>query len=136
MILHNVVPARFLTIIAHLVITITIFFSREENVLSCIPDDFSEDEKNEKDKQLLVALSLSLACFVIELIGFLTGMSMFSHSMALLSIGAHLSAAVSLSFFVIEAWSCDVIWYVFAFCSALPAFLEIGVMCTVLQQRR
>ena len=42
-----------------------------------------EMKKNEFFR-LLVALSLSLACFVVELIGFLTGMSMFSNSLALI----------------------------------------------------
>ncbi|XP_036623913.1 transmembrane protein 107 isoform X3 [Trichosurus vulpecula] len=47
------------------------------------------------------------------------------------AIGLHCCAAVSLAFFVFESWECSTYWYIFAFCSVLPAFTEIIMFIAV-----
>ncbi|XP_038146154.1 transmembrane protein 107 like isoform X3 [Cyprinodon tularosa] len=113
----SLVPARFLTIIAHLVIVITIFWSRENNVKACLPLDFTQEEYETEDKKLLVALGVTLGLFAIELAGFFSGVSMFNSSQSLLSTGVHASASVALLFFLFEHWECDIYWWILAFCS-------------------
>ncbi|XP_066578556.1 transmembrane protein 107 isoform X3 [Amia ocellicauda] len=127
----SLVPARFLTLTAHLVIVITIFWSRENNVLACLPLDTTPEEYNSRDTELVVALSVTLGLFAIELAGFLSGVSMFNSSQGLLSTAAHASAAVSLLFFLFEQWNCSLYWWIFAFCSALPAFVEVVLFIAV-----
>ncbi|KAI3361056.1 hypothetical protein L3Q82_013257 [Scortum barcoo] len=78
----SLVPARFLTITAHLVIVITIFWSRENNVKACLPLDFTPEQFDNEDRKLVVALAVTLGLFAIELTGFFSGVSMFNCSQA------------------------------------------------------
>ncbi|XP_003966263.1 transmembrane protein 107 like isoform X2 [Takifugu rubripes] len=128
---NSLVPARFLTITAHLVIVITIFWSRENNVKACLPLDFTQEQYDSEDKKLVTALAITIGMFVIELAGFFTGVSMFNCTQGLLSLAVHCSASVSLSFFVFEKWECWTYWVVFAFCSVLPACVEILLLIAV-----
>ncbi|KAK3547866.1 hypothetical protein QTP86_031941, partial [Hemibagrus guttatus] len=82
--ISSLVPARFLTLIAHLVIVITIFWSRENNVKACLPLTYTVEEYNVEDIRLVVALSVTLGLFAIELAGFFSGASMFDNSQGLL----------------------------------------------------
>uniref|UniRef100_G3PE28 Transmembrane protein 107 n=1 Tax=Gasterosteus aculeatus aculeatus TaxID=481459 RepID=G3PE28_GASAC len=115
----SLVPARFLTIIAHLVIVITIFWSRDHNVKACLPLEFTQEQYDNEDRKLVVALAVTLGLFAIELVGFFSGVSMFNSSQGLLSTGAHASASVALLFFLFEQWECDVYWWILAFCSII-----------------
>ncbi|XP_041843583.1 transmembrane protein 107 like isoform X2 [Melanotaenia boesemani] len=128
---NSLVPARFLTILAHLVIVITIFWSRENNVKASLPLDFTKEQFDAEDRQLVVALAVTLGLFGIELAGFFSGVSMFNCSQGLLSLAVHCSASVSLSFFVFEKWECWTYWVIFGTCSVLPAFVEILLFIAV-----
>ncbi|XP_056900258.1 transmembrane protein 107-like isoform X1 [Takifugu flavidus] len=128
---NSLVPARFLTITAHLVIVITIFWSRENNVKACLPLDFTREQYDSEDKKLVTALAITIGMFVIELAGFFTGVSMFNCTQGLLSIGAHASASVALVFFLFEHWECGIYWWIFVFCSVLPACVEILLLIAV-----
>ncbi|XP_012692776.1 transmembrane protein 107 isoform X3 [Clupea harengus] len=130
-VISSLVPARFLTLIAHLVIVITIFWSRENNVRASLPLQFTEEEYNEVDTRLVIALSVTLGLFFIELAGFFSGVSMFNSSQGLLSTGCHASASVSLLFFLFEQWTCDIYWWIFAFCSVIPALVELILFIAV-----
>ncbi|XP_055020035.1 transmembrane protein 107 isoform X1 [Boleophthalmus pectinirostris] len=128
---HSLVPARFLTITAHLVIVITIFWSRDNNVKACLPLEYTQEQYEEADKRLVVGLAVTLGLFAIELAGFFSGVSMFNCSQGLLSLAVHCSASVSLSFFVFEKWECWTYWVIFACCSVLPACVEIALFIAV-----
>ncbi|XP_029360693.1 transmembrane protein 107 like isoform X1 [Echeneis naucrates] len=127
----SLVPARFLTIIAHLVIVITIFWSRENNVKASLPLEFTQEEYDYEDRRLVVALAVTLGLFAVELAGFFSGVSMFNSSQGLLSTGVHASASVALLFFLFEQWGCDNYWGILAICSVLPAFVEILLFIAV-----
>ncbi|XP_022065014.1 transmembrane protein 107 like isoform X2 [Acanthochromis polyacanthus] len=128
---NSLVPARFLTITAHLVIVITIFWSRENNVKACLPLDYTQEQYDNEDKKLVVALAVTLGLFAVELAGFFSGASMFNCSQGLLSTGVHASASVALLFFLFEQWECDIYWWIFALCSVLPAFVEVLLFIAV-----
>ncbi|KAM4601518.1 transmembrane protein 107-like isoform 2-T2 [Polymixia lowei] len=130
-IVSSLVPARFLTITAHLVIVITIFWSRENNVKASLPLDFTQEQYDDEDTKLVVALAVTLGLFSVELVGFFTGVSMFNCSQGLLSLVVHCTAAVSLSFYVFQKWECWTYWVIFAFCSVLPAFVELLLLIAV-----
>ncbi|XP_043972710.1 transmembrane protein 107 like isoform X2 [Gambusia affinis] len=127
----SLVPARFLTLIAHLVIVITIFWSREYNVKACLPLDFTQEQYDTEDKKLVVGLAVTLGLFAIELTGFFSGVSMFNSSQSLLSTGVHASGSVALLFFLFEQWNCDIYWWILAICSVVPAFVEILLFIAV-----
>ncbi|XP_014661809.1 PREDICTED: transmembrane protein 107-like [Priapulus caudatus] len=128
----GIVPARFLTLIAHLVITWIIFWSRGDNILACLPQSYSQDEYNRKDMQLVVGLSVSLGLIAVELVGFFTGISMFMPTVALVSIASHASGSIALAYFIFDVWDCDLYWWVFSFCSCTPALLEISTAFAVI----
>ncbi|XP_044856045.1 transmembrane protein 107 isoform X2 [Mauremys mutica] len=132
----GLVPARFLTLTAHLVIVITIFWSRDKNVLASLPLQYSPQQYQRQDLELVVALAVTLGLFAVELAGFLAGVSMFNKTQSLLSLAAHCSASVSLSFFVVERWESATYWYILAFCSALPAAFEILLFVSVFGFKR
>uniref|UniRef100_A0A8C7M4Q7 Transmembrane protein 107 n=1 Tax=Oncorhynchus mykiss TaxID=8022 RepID=A0A8C7M4Q7_ONCMY len=109
----SLVPARFLTLTAHLVIVILV------TVIVLI------------GPQLVVALPVTMGLFAIELAGFFSGVSMFNCTQGLLSTAAHASASVALLFFLFEQWACEIYWWILAFCSVLPAFVEILLFIAV-----
>ncbi|XP_012721128.1 transmembrane protein 107 isoform X2 [Fundulus heteroclitus] len=127
----SLVPARFLTIMAHLVIVITVFWSRENNVKACLPLEFTQEQYDTEDKKLVVALGVTFGLFAIELAGFFSGVSMFNSCQSLLSTGVHASASVALLFFLFEQWECDIYWWILAICSILPAFVEVLLFIAV-----
>ncbi|XP_055970996.1 vesicle-associated membrane protein 2 isoform X2 [Sorex fumeus] len=129
--ISELVPSRFLTLLAHLVIVITLFWSRDSNVEACLPLAYTAEEYERQDIQLVIALSVTLGLFAVELAGFLSGVSMFNSTQSIISIGAHCSASVALSFFISERWECTTYWYIFAFCSALPAVTEMALFVSV-----
>ncbi|KAJ8266226.1 hypothetical protein GJAV_G00127990 [Gymnothorax javanicus] len=131
---YSLIPARFLTLTAHLVIVITIFWSRETNVEACLPLEFSPEEFNSKDTELVVALSVTLGLFAVELAGFFSGVSMFNCSQSLLSCAAHVSGAVSLLFFLFEQWPCGLLWWILAFSLAAHCSGAVSLSFFVFQK--
>ncbi|XP_071109598.1 transmembrane protein 107-like [Haliotis cracherodii] len=128
----GLVPARFLTLVAHLIIVIVIFWSRDENIKMCLPESYTQAQYDLKDTQLIIGLSVTLGLFFVELVGFIGGITMFMPFQSLLSTCAHCGAAVALSYFLFDAWPCDWYWYIFGFCSAFPGLTEIMTIIGVL----
>ncbi|XP_038635440.1 transmembrane protein 107 like isoform X1 [Scyliorhinus canicula] len=127
----SLIPSRFLTLVAHLIIVIIIFWSRKNNVLACLPPSYTPRQYQSRDTELIVALSVTLGMFLIELLGFFSGVSMFNGTQNLISIGTHASGSVTLLFFLFEQWPCNTYWWIFSFCSTLPACIEIVLMIAV-----
>ncbi|XP_059574986.1 transmembrane protein 107 isoform X2 [Alligator mississippiensis] len=125
------VPWRFLALVAHLVIVIGAFWAREDNVRASLPLDHTPEEYGRRDTELVVALSVTLGLFAVELAGFLSGVSMFNPLQGLLSLGAHCGAAISLSLFLSAHWESASYWYILGTCSALPAAGEILLFVSV-----
>ena len=82
----GLIPTRFLVLLAHLVIALTLLLSRDENVKACLPWDFTDEDFDRKDVELATGLGVAVGLIGIEIIGFLTGISMFSPSVTLFSI--------------------------------------------------
>ncbi|XP_072553108.1 transmembrane protein 107 like [Salminus brasiliensis] len=129
--ISSLVPSRFLTLIAHLVIVITIFWSRENNVRACLLLEYTNEEYNLEDTRLVVGLSVTLGLFAVELAGFFSGISMFNNNQGLLSTACHASGSVALLFFLFEQWTCSIYWWIFGFCSVIPALHEMFLLFTV-----
>ncbi|XP_019837804.1 transmembrane protein 107 isoform X2 [Bos indicus] len=82
--ISGLVPSRFLTLLAHLVVVITLFWSRDSNIQACLPLKFTPEEYEKQDIQLVAALSVTLALFAVELAGFFLGVSMFNSTQSLI----------------------------------------------------
>nr|XP_036882763.1 transmembrane protein 107 isoform X4 [Manis javanica] len=82
--ISGLVPSRFLTLLAHLVVVITLFWSRDSNIQACLPLTFTPEEYEKQDIQLVAALSVTLGLFAVELAGFFSGVSMFNSTQSLI----------------------------------------------------
>ena len=122
--------------ISHLILCVTILLSRDANVKACLPFDYNEEDYSRKDIELAAGLSVAIGLLCIEYVGFLSGLTMFSSSVALLSIITHSTASVAMGYFALDVWDCNLYWWIFSFCSALPALVEIFVMIGVLGLKR
>ncbi|XP_037085785.1 transmembrane protein 107-like [Pollicipes pollicipes] len=127
----GLVPARFLSIMSHLTLCLTLLMAREDNVEACLPFEYSPDEFGAKDTQLVVGLSLAIALMLFELLGFFLGISMFMPTAAMTSILCHSSASVALAFLVFHMWDCDLYWLILALCSVPPALVELVIVIGV-----
>ena len=125
-----------MTMISHLILCVTVLLSRDANVLACLPFDHKPEEYSRKNIELAAGLSVAIGLLGIEFIGFLSGLTMFSSSVALLSIITHATASVAMGYFALDVWDCNLYWWIFTFCSVLPALVEIFVMIGVLGLKR
>ncbi|KAK3858977.1 hypothetical protein Pcinc_034867 [Petrolisthes cinctipes] len=132
----GLIPARFLTLTSHLVLLITILISREENVLACLPADYTQQQYKTRDAEFLGGLVAGIALTALEFIGFLTGVSMFTGLPALLSLTCHSGASVALAYMVVDVWDCHLYWWVFGLASVLPAVVEVLVFVNVLMLKK
>ena len=57
---ENIYLSRFLTMIAHLVLAITLLISRDENVRACLPLEHSRSDFDRKDVELATGIWLFL----------------------------------------------------------------------------
>uniref|UniRef100_A0A0A9YYQ3 Transmembrane protein 107 n=1 Tax=Lygus hesperus TaxID=30085 RepID=A0A0A9YYQ3_LYGHE len=120
----SLVPARFLTLLANLIILILALWSRDGNVTASLPVGFEEDEYYSKDKEITVGLSLGITAIAIELLGFFSGISMFRTSISLFSIFLHGLACLATSQWLLQSWHSSTYWLIFMVCSLLPATIE------------
>ncbi|XP_069678837.1 transmembrane protein 107-like [Periplaneta americana] len=128
----GLIPARFLTLTSHLVISIVILWSRHENVKACLPFEYTTEDYSKKDIEMLTGLTIAITLIAFELLTFLMGITMFMPSTAMVSIAAHSSASVLLAYFLFDEWDCNLYWWVFAFCSMLPAVIDATTAISVL----
>uniref|UniRef100_A0A8D0Y5Z6 Transmembrane protein 107 n=2 Tax=Sus scrofa TaxID=9823 RepID=A0A8D0Y5Z6_PIG len=59
----GLVPSRFLTLLAHLVVVITLFWSRDSNIQACLPLTFTPEEYEKQDIHALPAVT-EIALFI------------------------------------------------------------------------
>ena len=50
--------------LAHLILTLTLLLSREENVKACLPFDYTQDEYDRKDVELAAGLGVAVGLLV------------------------------------------------------------------------
>ncbi|XP_037793563.1 transmembrane protein 107-like [Penaeus monodon] len=132
----GLIPARFLTLTSHLVILITVLLAREENVKACLPHNYSAAEYSRREGEFLGGLIAGVGLTAIEIIGFMTGISMFTGLASLISIACHCGASVSLAYMVVDSWDCRLYWWIFGLTSVIPALIEVGVMISVLMLKK
>ncbi|CAL4136357.1 unnamed protein product, partial [Meganyctiphanes norvegica] len=133
----GLIPSRFLTLTAHLVILIILLIDRGENVKACLPMEYSTIEYNKKDGELLESLPSDVPLLTIEFSGFLDEVLQFRAVLAdYWPIACHSSAAVSLSFMILDVWDCNIYWWIFTLCSIIPTLNECGVMVKVLMLKK
>ncbi|KAJ3196910.1 hypothetical protein HK101_007275 [Irineochytrium annulatum] len=118
-------PARFLSVVGHLMITIMVYYSKDGNVRRAMPlrDISNYDHYNSRvyadvRPSMVVALALTWICFAIELGTLLSGVTMFNRLSGLISYSFHLAFRDQISDYTIY-------WSIFFYCNFIPALSEI-----------
>ncbi|XP_023344131.1 transmembrane protein 107 isoform X2 [Eurytemora carolleeae] len=64
----GLVPARFLCLISHLILSITLLMSKQENIKACLPLEYTEDMMYRKETELTAGLGVAIGLMGIEMI--------------------------------------------------------------------
>ena len=64
----GLVPTRFLTLISHFVMAMTVMMAREDNVLACLPLEYTDIMFNRKDTELAAGLGVTIGLLAIEMV--------------------------------------------------------------------
>ena len=76
----GLVPTRFLTMVSHLILTITLLLSRDENVRACLPLDHTRADFERKDVELATGLGAAIGLLIIEFMRFIKSNYYTTHS--------------------------------------------------------
>ena len=129
--LNTLVPVRFLCTLAHLICVWLLTYTKDANITSSLSLDYTQQQWNTIDTSINWAAGLHFTCFTIELLGLLTGISLFKPAIHTFDIFAHFCGALILSWTIINSWHYNYIWIVWGFFSLIPALLEIVVFASV-----
>ncbi|KAI8808972.1 transmembrane protein [Cladochytrium replicatum] len=122
----SLLPARFLATIGHFMATVMLYSAKDGNIRSSLPlRNVPNDAYNAIDRSISAALWLSWVCFAIELSGFFLGLTMFNAILNLIHTWLHSIAIISTALLISGGWHALNFWYIFTWCSALPATLEL-----------
>ncbi|ORX65767.1 hypothetical protein BCR32DRAFT_297671 [Anaeromyces robustus] len=120
----TIIPSRFLATIAHIIASIMVFITKEGNIRHSLPLVTTQQSYSYVNKKLTVYIILSWFCFVVELFGFFSGITMFNGKANIIHSFLHAIATILISCFIIERWHFIVYLYIFSFCSIIPALIE------------
>ena len=130
---ERLIPAKFLGITGQILICIIIAITRQDNILTSVADDITEDDTEYKsaDTQILSALSLTMLCVAFEGAILLFGVSLFYDRINAVQIFLHILGIIFYSWYVLDMWSYEHIWTLWIFFALVPAGLEIGLLVSV-----
>ncbi|CAG9784009.1 unnamed protein product [Diatraea saccharalis] len=123
----TLIPARFLTLIGHLCVVVTLLWESKQSVRHCLPSQYHSNYIQIYHNRLIAGFAVSIAFILIELTTFILGLTMFSPTVSLISIGGHGAASIALTYFVIDGWLCDWFWPIFAACSVVPCLADLTI---------
>lgn len=132
----RLIPAKFLTLIAHLAVALTILWSSRESVKICLPEEHTQRAYDVQHTQLVLGMSLSITIILIELLAFLLGLTMFSQSSALLSIASHGCAACMLCYLVMDGMQCGWYWMIFGLFTVPPIIYDFILIADIVMNRK
>mmetsp|Transcript_4114 Transcript_4114/g.5714 ORF Transcript_4114/g.5714 Transcript_4114/m.5714 type:complete len:152 (-) Transcript_4114:150-605(-) len=122
---------RFWAILMHFIITICIFYTKI-SILQVGIEISTETQQNREyeaaNTRLITAWGISLVCFFVEFLGAYSGLTIFHNGLNLSYIVLHSCGTVMTLWQILEAWTTDAYLYIFAFCSLLPACMELAVI--------
>jgi len=129
---ETIVPAKFLSLISQVVMTITIVFTRKDHIYTALGNDASESSSEFEDAEasLLACVTLALIFNAFEVGVLFSGVSLFHDKVNISEIFLHCVGVILLSWFILDDWTYEAIWAIWAFTSLVPFLLEILVVAT------
>ena len=87
-------------------------------------------------RRLTTALVLCMVFFVVELVGFWSGLTMFVHTHSFMHIVFHVAGCIATCVFIVDGSHFVLFWIYFAFFNALPGVLEVARIVSVALVRK
>lgn len=84
----------------------------------------------------MVALSLTMVVFLLELVGFWSGLTTFAHGHNFMHVLFHVAGCITVCVFIIEGSHYLLYWFYFAIFSAVPGILELSRITSVALVRK
>jgi hypothetical protein len=119
---------RFFTTMGHLVATLILFQTIQSNIEIGFGDMASTTDKQIAYQSSMGALAFSLLCFIIDMHGAVSGISIFNSGINLMQILFHFIGSIFLSWLITDNWNYLALWPIVVSCSLPTAIAEIFVL--------
>ncbi|CAE7517404.1 Tmem107 [Symbiodinium sp. KB8] len=126
-----VVPCRFLLTTGHFILLLLAYFHRDASIAAGLPSSPAGDTKASAESSFAAAFALSVICFALHFNGIFGGFTLFFRSVNLIQLVCQFMGGLLTALFILDSWHYIAIWYIFAFCTLLPALFEVGVLVAV-----
>merc|ERR1711865_47350 len=127
----TLVPTRFMLLTAQTIVTIMLFYTKDQNIYASLADNYSQAEYDEQDDQMKTMLGFSIVCLFMNFVGLITGVTMFSHQLNVFHISMHFFGASFLSFATTDNWDTSSLWAISALCCFLPGIIEVTAIVSI-----
>ena len=119
------VPVRFIVTISHLIACLMASYTQEENIIRAIGLSGTSAARAEAEANMVSALGVAYACFAIDLVGLMSGTSMFSNSLNLTHVCLHFFGGLGVCWYILYSWHYATIWYFIVGTNVLPSAFEL-----------
>ena len=133
--IHDVlIPARFLTYILQVLLTIVIWIQRSDNILMSM----DQNEKYDKKQKRFYALMIFFYLFeLIEFLIMLWGLTLFNNKLSIAQIFFHSICILLLNWYIHEIYASIFIYQYFIVGGIIPILLEcISIFTMSIYHRR
>ena len=133
--IHDVlIPARFLTFILQVLLTIVIMIQKKDNILKS--EDQNEDE-NIKEKRFIALMIFFYIFEAIEFLIMLWGLTLFNNKLSIAQIFFHSVCILLLNWYIHEIYASIFVYEYFIIGSVIPILLEcISIFTMSIYHRR
>jgi len=131
------IPARFLALMAQLISTSMIYFSKDGNIRASLDASYSNSDYDSKDGELSTGVTLLVVFLALQTLSIFQGYTLFLPTINASHIFFSCLGTILTCWFIIEAWTVSSYWYLFVFFGILPLLMEsffvIREMCCSIQ---
>ena len=133
--IHDVlIPARFLTFILQVLLTIVIMIQKEDNILKSVDQN---ENKNKKEKRFIALMIFFYIFEAIEFLIMLWGLTLFNNKLSIAQIFFHSVCILLLNWYIHEIYASIFVYEYFIIGSVIPIILEcISIFTMSIYHRR
>jgi transmembrane protein 107 len=128
---HILVPAKFISIIMHLVATTMLYFSYKDNVISAYPalSTTSDSLYSGGKTSFMAANTLTIIGLAIEMIILFVGVNLFKERLSFIVATIHYLGCIIYISYGYGQWQFSSIWPLWLVFSLVPVMIEIIAAC-------
>ena len=133
--IHDVlIPARFLTYILQVLLTIVIWIQRSDNILMSMDQNESYDKKK---KRFMATMIFFYFFELVEFLIMLWGLTLFNNKLSIAQIFFHSICILLLNWYIHEIYASIFLYQYFIIGSVIPILLEcISIFTMSIYHRR